>query len=247
MELDKSYQKADWSVRPLTPGMIAYAAEDTSLLIPLHDQLVAELAAKGRLAWVEEECAALTRVRHAVREEDEAMFLRFKGAHLLDPRTLAVLERLLSYRDGRARERDVPSFKVLGNDHVRDIALKKPVTKQELAETPGLPAKVAQRHQEGILHAVREALAIPEKDLQRYPSAPRVKRDPEKEGVMKRLKQWRQGKAEQLGMEPGILANNTLLEEFADLKPGQGIEMVKRLRGWQKELFGDEILRVLLR
>ena len=39
VELDKQYQKADWSRRPLEPGMIEYAAKDTAHLIDLYSQI----------------------------------------------------------------------------------------------------------------------------------------------------------------------------------------------------------------
>ena len=95
-ELDKRYQKADWSRRPLDAGMIAYAAADTSFLVALYRQLEKELAARGRLSWVEEECVLLSEVRAADRE-GEPFILRFKGASRMDRRTLAVLEELLRF------------------------------------------------------------------------------------------------------------------------------------------------------
>jgi ribonuclease D len=67
-ELDKRYQKADWSRRPLNAGMIAYAAADPSYLVALYRQLEKELAGRGRLSWVEEECLLLSEVRAADRE-----------------------------------------------------------------------------------------------------------------------------------------------------------------------------------
>jgi ribonuclease D len=46
IQLDKRYQKKDWSQRPLPDGMIEYAASDVFHLIPLAYQLMDELAAK---------------------------------------------------------------------------------------------------------------------------------------------------------------------------------------------------------
>ena len=90
VELDKRYQKADWSKRPLSPEMMEYAMKDTSLLIELYRQLDAELTANGRLGWVEEESELVAGVRSASRE-GELMCLRFKGSHKMKPRELAVL------------------------------------------------------------------------------------------------------------------------------------------------------------
>jgi ribonuclease D len=61
---------------------------------------------------------------------------------------------------------------------------------------------------------------------------------------LKLLKGWREEKARELTMEPGILANNALLEALAELPDGAATGEVIPRR-WQRELFGDEVVRVL--
>ena len=46
-ETDKSYQLADWRVRPLTEGMIKYARSDTHFLLYIYDNLKKELISKS--------------------------------------------------------------------------------------------------------------------------------------------------------------------------------------------------------
>lgn len=41
IQLDKSLQRADWSRRPLTPAMVAYAARDAEMTLVLYDWLIA--------------------------------------------------------------------------------------------------------------------------------------------------------------------------------------------------------------
>jgi len=65
VELNKKYQRADWSQRPLSPEMVEYAAMDGMYLIPLARMLEKELKEKSRLSWVEEECLFLSKVRFA--------------------------------------------------------------------------------------------------------------------------------------------------------------------------------------
>ena len=46
-ETDKSYQLADWRIRPLTEGMIKYARSDTHFLLYIYDNLKKELISKS--------------------------------------------------------------------------------------------------------------------------------------------------------------------------------------------------------
>jgi ribonuclease D len=242
-ELDKRFQKADWSRRPLSREMLAYAVEDTTLLIGLYHQLEAELRDKGRLAWVEEECEVLQGVRVTVRVE-APLFLRFKGAAKMEPRALAVLEELLRFRDEQAKRMDRPPFKILGNEALTELAEKRPRLLPDLAGIAGLSEKLVQRMGTGILRAVAAGCALPGAELPRFPFTPRPQRDPQKEERLKRLKGWREVKARELVIDPGILANNVLLESLAELPEGTAVPGVIP-RNWQRELFGGEVARVL--
>jgi ribonuclease D len=47
VRLDKKHQRADWSMRPLTPGMLDYAAQDTMYLLELRDRSSAKADGSG--------------------------------------------------------------------------------------------------------------------------------------------------------------------------------------------------------
>ena len=55
VRLDKKHQRADWSMRPLTPGMLDYAAQDTMYLLELRDRMRDALERAGRWEWAAEE------------------------------------------------------------------------------------------------------------------------------------------------------------------------------------------------
>src|SRR4051812_26581991 len=78
LKLDKKFQRADWSLRPLTQGMLDYAAQDTINLLELRDRLKHELEAAGRWEWAREEFALLEGTRWADEDPGNA-FLRLKG------------------------------------------------------------------------------------------------------------------------------------------------------------------------
>lgn len=241
--VNKQSQKADWSRRPLSPEMLNYAAMDTSFLIELHQQLEEELRIKGRLAWVTEELSFLEQVRVTTRKPGP-FFLRYKGASRFDSRTLAVLEELLRFRDEQACRMDRPPFKVVGNETLAELATKRPQKINDFAGIKGLNESLIQRHGSGLLRAIVKGCAIPETELKSYPLSPRPSRDPRKDARLKRLKQWREKKASELSLDPGILANNTLLIALAELPDGSPIaETIPR--NWQRELFAAEVARQL--
>lgn len=245
-DLDKRFQKADWSKRPLEREMIEYAAADTRFLVGLYRELESELKELGRLSWVLEEFELLSEVR-AVDREGEPFYCRFKGAGRMDRRTLAVLEELLRFRDERARLLDRPPFRVLSNETIRELAEKKPRKAEDLAGIPGLAPRSADRYGRDILKAISVGCGLPEDLLPRIQRPPRPEKDPVREERLKRLKRWREAKARQLGMDAGILVNNALLEILARDVPRDmtGLELIPAMRQWQKRELGAELLEAL--
>lgn len=247
VELDKRYQRADWSIRPMSPEMISYAAEDTRYLPELTRLLEQKLGEKGRLAWVREECELLERVRFA--PQDGPAYLRFKGAGSLKPRELAVLEELLVWRDSEAQRRNCPAYKVLGNKPLLELAMRRPQTKPQLDGVDGLPPRLAGRYGGPILAASQRALSLPEEQLPVYPRTVRKERDPAVENRMAMLKKWRTRIAQELEIDPGVLINNALLEEIATYNPRSLDELIATnlLKRWQQEALAEGIVATLKR
>lgn len=57
--LAKEHSADDWSIRPLSEQMRAYAALDVELLVPLRNALADMLRASGRYEWMTQECEAI--------------------------------------------------------------------------------------------------------------------------------------------------------------------------------------------
>ncbi len=245
VELDKQYQRADWSLRPLSAEMVRYAAEDTAHLHRLVELLEEKLREKGRLEWVAEEFGILEQGRFV--DHQGPLFLRAKGAAALRPRQLAVLEALLQWRDGEARRRDKPLFMVLGTQPLIALAQGQPRTLQGLVAIEGISPRLADRYGKALLQAIETGLDVPDDQLPVFPRGERRQRDPEVDARLAALKVWRQGRAAGLEIDPGVLINNTLLEELARRRPGREAELeaVPGLKNWQRREFGNELLGVL--
>jgi ribonuclease D len=245
VELDKQHQRADWSVRPLSGPMIRYAAEDTRHLHSLAGILEEKLKERGRLAWALEEFALLEEVRHG--EQQGPLFLRAKGAGTLDRRQLAVLEELLQWRDGEARRRNVPPFKVLGNNALMELARTGPITLKAMAGIEGISPRLADRYGKSLLAAIEKGFLLPEDRLPVYPRSERRVRDPEAERLLATLKEWRRDKAMELEIAPGTLINNALLEDLSRLRPGseETLAALPGMKNWQARELGEAILGIL--
>ena len=244
--LDKKFQRKDWSRRPLPPEMIAYAAEDAKYLLPLAKSLKAELEDKSRLGWVYEECDHLSRVR-PISANDQPLFLSFKGAGKLDPRSLAVLEALLGFRRQIARKKDKPLFRILGNRSLLELAEKKPVTSNQLEKTGALSAKQISMYGREIITAIEAALRIPAKELPVYPrkKAPRVSLAVA--GRVKELRNWRDKQVKKLAIDPALICTKALISAIAVKRPLKMSELaaIKEIKNWQRKEFGREIVKVL--
>ncbi|MBW1646560.1 MAG: ribonuclease D [Deltaproteobacteria bacterium] len=246
IRLDKKFQKKDWSRRPLPEEMVSYAARDVIYLEPLAERLRAELEAKGRLSWVEEECDLLRQVRPP-EPDGSPLFLRFKGAGRLDRRSLAVLEALLQLRSAIAARWDRPLFKVLGNAALLTLAKEKPTTPQALSACKALSAKQIAIHGEAVLAAVDRALSLPPNRLPRYPRQRPQPMAPEVPDRIAALRAWRDRKARKLGLDPAVLFNKAQLTAIARACPRrlEQLRQIPEIRRWQFNSFGRNLIAVL--
>jgi ribonuclease D len=243
LKLPKAFQRADWAERPLSEGMMEYAATDTAHLPELRDRLRAALEEKGRLAWAEEEF----RIREETRWSDDhelPAFMRMKGARNLQPRELAVLGELHAWREGVAEARDQATFRVVNNQVLFALAAGGEVSAGAL-RGHGVPERIAQRHGAEIVAAVQRGLQVAEDQIPRFPRGKRWDRDPEQEARADRLRAVRDRAAERLQLDSGFLMPRATLEAIARETPATEAELlaVEGVRKWQVEALGSALLK----
>lgn len=248
VKLDKKHQRADWSLRPLTPGMLDYAAQDTRYLLDLRDELKSRLEKLGRSGWAREEFERLEGTRW--EEDDSSLaFLRIKGARDLTRRELAVLRELVPWRDSVAREVDRATFRVMGNEVLLDIARTAPRSVRELSTLKGMPRGILDRGAHAILAAVQRGLEVAEEHLPRFPRSPKWDREEDFDDRVVKLKAIRDSAATRLNLDPGVLCSRERLEAIARRKPASvaDLEEVPGLRKWQIAEMGEGFLSALMR
>ncbi len=159
VRLAKTFQRSDWGRRPLSGEQLSYAALDTHFLLPLFDELAAELAARGALEEARREFERIAAVEPREKVFDPEGWRKLKGARELDPGGKAILRALWIAREERARAADRPPFKVLGEQTMLEIARRRPRTVAELQRIPGMTPSVMGRLGERVLEAVASAQA----------------------------------------------------------------------------------------
>ena len=246
LKLDKKHQRADWSMRPLTPDMLEYAAQDTLHLLGLRDRLADQLVRVGRWEWAREEFARLEEIRWDDEDESTA-FLRIKGARDLNRRELAILRELVAWRNDVARRADRATFRVLGNEPLLEVARTRPTTREALATIKGMPRSLLERASGEILDAVKRGVTLPDAELPRFPKAVRWERDPEFDIRVAALRTARDAAALRLDMDPGVLCSRDRLEAVARRNPAtiEAMREIPELRRWQVEELGADFLSAL--
>src|SRR3954468_13020301 len=246
VKLDKKHQRADWSMRPLTPDMLDYAAQDTRFLLQLRDQMKSELERRGRLRWAQEEFARLEGTRWEAEESMEG-FLRLKGARDLSRRELAVLREVANWRDTVAAQLDRATFRVMGNEVLFDLARLTPKSVSELAAIKGMPRAMLERAGSDIVAAVIRGAEVPEADLPKFPRGQRWNKDRDFDDRVARLKAVRDAAATRLELDPGVLCSRERLENIARSGAStlEDLKSVPDLRQWQIDQMGEGFLEAL--
>jgi len=247
VRLDKKHQRADWSMRPLTQGMLDYAAQDTIHLLELRDRLKGELERSGRWEWAVEEFGLLEGTRW--NDDDSAnAFLRIKGARDLSRRELAILRELVPWRDAIAGQLDRATFRVLGNEQLLEISKQQPASRDVLGAIKGMPRGILDSRGGELLDAVKRGLAVPDSELPRFPKAQRWDRDPDFDSRVNALKTARDSAATRLDLDPGVLCSRDRMEAVARKNPSSREELdgIPELRRWQARELGDAFVKALV-
>ena len=243
VKLDKKYQRADWSRRPLIPEMLSYAAMDTKHLPQLRDILRDKLMAMGRLEWAEEEFAHLRDIRWT--PGDDEGFWRLKGSKLLKGNGIAVLRELYQWRDQLARHLDRAPFRILNNETLLELARVQPRDITALNAVRGLGPDTISRRGSELLRAIERGLKVPPSEIPRPDRGPRIRPDPVLIARLERLKAARNVAAVRLDLAPGVLCPNGTLEQIAKaaVVTADDLAGIPDLRRWQRNVMGEELLQ----
>ncbi|MET4130382.1 ribonuclease D [Roseovarius sp. MBR-6] len=233
--VDKSSRFTDWSRRPLTEAQMVYALADVTHLRQIYEFLARKIESTGRTKWVAEEMAVLTNPETYRTDPDEA-WRRVKTRNTA-PKFLAILRELARFRETYAQARDVPRSRVCKDDALLELAATKPQTLDDLGRSR-LLLREARKGEiaEGILAAVKAALACPPEALPRVEDEARAPANP---AIADMLRVLLKARSEASGVASKLIASAADLDHLA-----AGGRDVAALSGWRRDVFGADALRL---
>ena len=242
-KLEKAHTFTNWSARPLSHAQLAYALEDVTFLLAIHDHLHARLSKFGRFEWVDEEFSRLENAVGETRREPQERYQRVRGWDTLKPRSAAVLRELAAWREAEAKRRNIPRGRVMRDEVLLQLARHPPRGIQELRAVRGLHGSEADRNGEALLAVIRAALTLP-------PSAwPEIqkqrKSEPDSAGLLELLQAVLKARAAEEEIAPTLLGTTADLQALVDARTTHAAIDIPLLKGWRRLLVGNLLLDVL--
>jgi ribonuclease D len=237
LELEKLHSRTDWSRRPLSKAQIRYAAEDVFYLAQVYRHLVEKLSELGRLDWLSEDFARLTRAE-LYRNDPEQAWQKVRGGNRLRGAGLAVLQALAAWRETVARDIDRPRGWLLRDDDLVEIARHQPRTLEALGAIRSLHARFIARHGTRLLELIAEAR---DRTPQPLPAGERhLRLRPMQEALVDALTAVVRACAAENALNPAVLATRKQLEQLAC-----GAQESEVLHGWRGRLAGRRLQAML--
>ncbi|MBE1282195.1 MAG: ribonuclease D [Rhodobacteraceae bacterium] len=235
-KLDKTSRFTDWSRRPLTSAQQTYALADVTHLRKIYEHLAAELEKTGRAHWVTEELQVLTDPgTYDIRPEEAWRRVKTRTN---SGRFLAVVRELAAFREGYAQDNNVPRNRVFKDDALVELASTKPRTQSDLGGSRLLLREARKGAiAEGILAAVGRGMDCPNDKLPKPDtSRDKLQVNPALADLLRVLLK---AKTETASVAAKLIASSADLDAIA-----AGERDVAALKGWRREVFGNEALRL---
>ena len=249
LRVGKTASFTRWDARPLSPEQLAYAREDVVHLLELAAELERRLGALGRLDWAREECKPLA--RSSDERDPETIFARLPRVGGLSASARPIARELVLWREQTAARQDRPVQSVLGDAALMEIAKRRPTSRGQLERIRGVGGNGAGRRADELLGAVRRGAERPPDPTLERPRPPAPK--PDDAPLVALAEALLRARAREARLAYELLAARADLQAIVaarraggDAAGPRGDEAdVRTLRGWRRELVGEELLELL--
>lgn len=240
INLPKNETRTNWLQRPLTENQIQYGLDDVRYLRATRVLLLTRIIGPKIKSWLQEELNLLNNPANYSTPLDNTRYRKIRGASSLDSQGLAILKNLSVWRDGVAKKTDRPRGHVIKDTPLVEIARKHPLNGEALRSATGLSDKATAKYGKTIVAIVNTTLQQQEST---YPPVRRPTRLSKSDKAnLERLHNLIRLKCDLLGIDPGLIGNNSELKLLVKTICGRKTDAPQQLRqtmGWRKQFLED--------
>jgi ribonuclease D len=244
VELPKTQTRTDWCHRPLTPHQLAYALDDVRYMPELRERLIGQIRERGNEAWMKEEMVRYEPPGQLVEPDPEELFRNVKGMGRLAPAQLAVLQKVIAWREEAARRLDLPRRRVLSDEAAIVLARRQPRDAKSIQKLECVARRTARDHAEELVAAIAEGSAMPAEQWPRLGGSP-IDSKTMKTHADAILETVRQA-AGKRDVDPAIVTSRRDANQLVIAQARGQVDGHPLRSGWRAELLGQDLDPVLL-
>jgi ribonuclease D len=154
VHLMKGQARTNWSSRPLSESLLNYAASDVQHLIPIAKLLLEKLDTLNRKEWAYE-LSAKWAVPQAFEYPVESIAEKLLARKSAKPQDYELLIQLLKWREGLARDLNIPRKWVVADQFLLNLTLVKPLTLEDLGSFRGVPKSIFDRYGKTLIDMIQ--------------------------------------------------------------------------------------------
>ena len=238
VDIDKDQTRSNWCRRPLNSKQLRYAAMDVVLLPMMLDELQQRLENIGRWEWLEEDVARMKRNSLSPVTPQNA-HLRISANGRLDDSTLKVLQVLAAWREEIADSRNRARGFVVSDTGLVKMAQLKPSSPDEIRDIEEIHPGVLRRYQDQLLQLIASARSDNSAVERIEPLGNAQKKQ------LNRMRQTVKSRAEELDIDPALLASRRELERLIRAVSQQQ-PLPERFLGWRQQIITRDLLAQLM-
>ena len=237
ISLPKTETRSDWTIRPLTPKQLEYAADDVLLLPELAESYRRRMEENGNLPWFQEEMETLYCQAEAYRLPPvKNAWMRLGAIHRIpDAPSRQRAIALAIWRESAARQKNLSRPRLLSDEQLLWCAYEAPASQEKLFRMPECRAKRIQPIAEEILAVI--ANPPPEPPQPKEIFLPREKLN----ALTKRIQGLIQKRAQERDIDPTMVGARHDAEHSAACRLQGKPDNSRLTQGWRGELMRDAL------
>lgn len=239
LKLNKKYQKANWTKRPLDEEMLQYSINDSYYLHDLMNIQIKNLKELDRLGWLEEECQL--RENYKFIEPPYPEYFQIRDSNKLKRKQLNLFVVIYNLREEIAKTKNISRYQILSNKNLMAISYAYPTEKSQ----KDLKGLIRREYVSTFTPLVQEAYLQVERQKEiQHPNKKSKNRSFVKSNIQK-IKFWRMETSEKISV-PAVYIWPTEAIEYIANNPdclSEGIEKLPGIRQWQINEISSSFLK----